>query len=290
MSDETQDSEFFADPRRDDGGEARLRQGNPLLGSVAGLGLVVIAAIVAFVVDTLAPTSNLALVFVVPVLLTAIRWGWVAALVSAVAAVLAFDFFFVQPLYTLRVTSPSDVWALVLLGVVAAIASAVANQSRRRAIDARRAARRAEALHGVASLVVKAAPTPAVIDAAGAALSQIFGAPAVILIEEDAGLRQAALVGDATLANPDQEAAKWALSNRLPTRADSFPFERARFDFWPMGQADGRGIVLGIGLTAGDENRPANPERYVELVGAYLAASLSARHPATGGAGLTPVK
>jgi K+-sensing histidine kinase KdpD len=289
MSDETLDSEFFADPRQDDDEETRFRQRNPLLGCVAGLGFVVIAAIVAFVVETLAPTSNLALVFVLPVLLTAISWGWVAALVSATAAVLTFDFFFVPPLYTLRVTSPSDIWALVLLGVVAATASAVADQSRRRAIDAQRAAGRAEALHGVASLVVRAAPPSAVIDAAASALSRIFGAPAVILLEKDTGLRQAVLVGDAALSDPDREAAKWSLSNHLPTRADSFPFERARFDFWPIGQTDGRGIVLGIGLTTGGDNRPANPERYVELVGAYLAASLSSDHAPRRRARLKPV-
>jgi K+-sensing histidine kinase KdpD len=289
MSDETLDSEFFADPRQDDDEETRFRQRNPLLGCVAGLGFVVIAAIVAFVVETLAPTSNLALVFVLPVLLTAISWGWVAALVSATAAVLTFDFFFVPPLYTLRVTSPSDIWALVLLGVVAAIASAVADQSRRRAIDAQRAAGRAEALHGVASLVVRAAHPSAVIDAAASALSRIFGAPAVILLEKDTGLRQAVLVGDAALSDPDREAAKWSLSNHLPTRADSFPFERARFDFWPIGQTDGRGIVLGIGLTTGGDNRPANPERYVELVGAYLAASLSSDHAPRRRARLKPV-
>lgn len=289
MSDETFSPEF-AYPKPDDDAAARLRPRHSWLGYAAGLAMVAGAAVVAFIVETLVPTSNLALVFVVPVLLTAVSFGWGAALTSAVASVLAFDFFFVLPLYTLRVTSPSDVWALVLLGVVATIASAVADQSRRRAMEAQRAAGRAEALHSVAHLVVGAAPASGVIEASAAALSRIFVAPAVVLIETDGRLRQAALVGDAALSDPDREAAQWALSNRLPTRADAFPFERARFDFWPIRQADGPGIVLGVGLTAGGDDRPADPERHVELVGAYLAASLS-RNPGFGRtAGLKPVK
>jgi K+-sensing histidine kinase KdpD len=275
MSDETFSSEFFAYPKPEDDAAAGRRPRPSWLGYAAGLGMVAVAAPIAFVVETLVPTSNLALVFVVPVLLTAITFGWGAALTTAVAAVLAFDFFFVPPLYSLAVTSPSDVWALVLFGVVAAIASAVADQSRRRAKEAQRAASRAEALHNVAHLVVGAAPTPSVIEASAIALSRIFMAPTVVLIEADGGLRQAALVGDATLSDQDREAAQWALSNRLPTRADAFPFERARFDFWPIKQADGSGIVFGVGLTASGDDRPADPERHVELVGAYLAASLS---------------
>jgi K+-sensing histidine kinase KdpD len=275
MSDETFSSEFFAYPNPEGDAAARLRPSQWWLGYAAGVAMVAVAAVVAFVVETLVPTSNLALVFVVPVLLTAISFGWGAALASAVAAVAAFDFFFVQPLYTLQVTSPSDVWALVLLGVVAAIASAVADQSRRRAREAGRAASRAEALHNVAHLVVGAAPTSSVIEASAVALSRIFAAPTAVLIEADGSLRQAALVGEATLSDQDMEAAQWALSNRLPTRADAFPFERARFDFWPIKQAAGPGIVLGVGLTASGDDRPADPQRHVELVGAYLAASLS---------------
>ncbi len=290
MSDETFSSEFFAYPKPEDDAASRLRPRPWWLGYAAGLGMVAVAAAVAFVVETLLPTSNLALVFVVPVLLTAISFGWGAALASAVAAVAAFDFFFVPPLYSLAVTSPSDVWALVLFGVVAAIASGVADQSRRRASEAERAASRAEALHNVAHLVVGAAPAPAVIEASATALSRIFAAPTVVLIETHGSLQQAALVGDAVLSDQDREAAQWALSNRLPTRADAFPFERARFDFWPIRQAGDPGIVLGVGLTASGDDRPADPERHVELVGAYLAASLS-RDPGSGRtARLKPVK
>jgi K+-sensing histidine kinase KdpD len=272
MSDETFSSVYFAQPTS----ETVAVQRRPWwLGYGAGLVMVGVAAAIAFVVETLVPTSNLALVFVVPVLLTAVSFGWGAALASAVLAVAAFDFFFVPPLYSLEVASPADIWALVLFVVVAAIASAVADQSRRRAVEAQRAASRAEALHNVAHLVVEAAPASSVIEASATALSRIFAAPTAVLIEVDGSLRQAALAGEATLSDQDVEAAQWALSNHLPTRADAFPFERARFDFWPIGQAGGSGVVLGVGLTASGDDRPADPGRHVELVGAYVAASLS---------------
>jgi K+-sensing histidine kinase KdpD len=250
-------------------------QPGALGGYAAALGLVAAATIIAFVMENLVSAPNLSLVFVLPVLVAALSFGWGPALVSAVAATLAFDVFFVEPRYSVLVASPTDMWALTLLLVVAAIASTVAAQSRGRALEARLAAERAEALHGLARLVVEAAPAGAVAESAGAALSRIFRAPAVVLQERGDRLVPVALAGGATLSPADDEAALWTLANQVPTRADAFPFDAAGFDFWPIRRGAGPGFVLGVGLTDGREKQPTDPARYVELVGAYLTAGFS---------------
>jgi K+-sensing histidine kinase KdpD len=244
-------------------------------GYMAALGLVAAATLVAFLVENLIAAPNLSLVFVLPVLVAALSFGWGPALVSAVAATLAFDIFFVEPRYSILVASPTDMWALSLLLVVAAISSTVAAQSRGRALEARLAVERAEALHSLAHLVVEAAPAGAVVESAGAALSRIFRAPAAVLQERGDRLVPVALAGGATLSAADDEAARWTLVNQVPTRADAFPFDAASFDFWPIRRGAGPGFVLGVGLTDGREKQPADPARYVELVGAYLAAGFS---------------
>ena len=157
MSDETFGAEIAPNPQSIDAVAPRRPN---VVGYAASLGLVGVAAVAAFIVENIVPTSNLALVFVLPVLVAAVSFGWGPALASALAAVATFDFFFVEPRFSLRVTSPSDMWAMGLLLVVAAIASTVAAQSRRRAIESRLAADRAEALHSLARLV-KVKPPPA---------------------------------------------------------------------------------------------------------------------------------
>jgi two-component system sensor histidine kinase KdpD len=247
---------------------------SPLLAYGASLGLVAAATALAFVVNYLIQTPNLSLIFVLPVLIAALSFGWWPAFLAALAAVAAFDLIFVEPRYSLQVASTSDLWALALLLVVAAIASTVAAQSRRRALDAQLATQRAEALHRLARLVVEDAPPPTLYEAAGDALSVIFQAPAAVLAERGNALASVAVTRGASLSAVDLEAAKWTLENNTHARAGTYPFDTAEFDFWLVGRTAGKGVVLGVHAGAAGAQRPAEPDRYVEMVGAYLAAGL----------------
>lgn len=247
------------------------RRPSTALGYGLSLLLVVVATAVAIVVDHVVPTPNLSLVFVLPVIVAALSFGWGPALVSAMLSVAIFDFFFVEPRLTFRVDSPADIWALGLLLVVAAIASTVGAQSRGRAVAARRAAQQAEALHSLAHAVIQAEPPSTLTKIAATALSRIFDAPAVVLSEKAGKLWPAGASGGATMSTADQEAANWAHANNQPTRAETYPFDQAVFDFWPV-QTTPR-LVLGVNLVGQPGGRPSNPSRQVELVAAYLSAA-----------------
>jgi K+-sensing histidine kinase KdpD len=253
------------------GAVALVGYGVALLG-VAG------AALAAFLAEHLISTPNLALIFVIPVLGVAFVHGWRASILAAVAAVLTYDYLFVSPRFSLRVGSPSDLWALALLVVVAGAASAVAGHSRRQAVRMAEAIDRAEALRGLAHSVTEGASSAAVIVAASQALGRIFQAPAVILLERDGELAVRAKADGAVLSTHDKEAARWALAQGLATRAATFPFDAATYEFWPLRIPGGAGVVLGVGASAKRDERLADTDRYLELVGGYLVAGLSPRH------------
>ena len=259
-----------------------------ILGYAAGLLGVGLATLGAFLAEHLIAGPNLALVFVIPVLVTAINYGLGAAILSAVASVAVFDLLFITPRYTFAVASPSDLWAMALLAVVAAVASGLAARSRRRALDAEREARRADALRGLAHKVVEGVAPSAVASAAAETLGAIFEAPAVVLVDQDGRFPAQTLAGRSDrLSKADEEAARWALQNGLPTRAQAFPFDAAQFDFWPLGAPSGDQAVIGVEWREREKER-AEAERYVDLVGAYLLAGLKLpkRTPAKGRSGL----
>ena len=79
---------------------------------------------------------NVSLVFVIPVLAAAVRHGLPASLWAAALSVLAYDYFFLPPLYHFTIADPADVVALVFLMIVALVASGLAG----RMPDARRKA------------------------------------------------------------------------------------------------------------------------------------------------------
>jgi K+-sensing histidine kinase KdpD len=254
--------------------------GAPVRTSIAlgyGVSLVLVAAagLVAFVVDHIVSTPDLSLIFVLPVIVAALRFGWGPALISAMLSVAVDDFFFVAPRMSLRVASPSDMWALALLLLVAAIASTVGAQSRGRALAARRAAQQAEALHSLAHAVIDEEPPAALLKIAAAALSRIFEAPTVVLAEKAGKLWPAATGGGAQLSAADLEAAHWALANDKPTRGETYPFDQAELDFWPVQTPASHRLVLGVKLEGAPGGRPKNPGRQVELVAAYLSAAMA---------------
>jgi len=237
------------------------------------LALVGAATLLAFLADNLISAPNVTLIFVIPVVIAAAGFGWGPALAAALLGVLAFDFFFTVPYYSLRIASSSDVWAATLLLVIAGIVSSVAAQSRSRAIDAKAAAERADALHSLAHLVVHSAPAADVSQAAATAISRIFRAPAVVLVRQEGRLEVVGLAGRAVLSSVDLEAAQWTVENRKPLHGDAYPFDSSAFDFWPICRDGAPEAVIGVGGLDRRSARPDNPAQYVELAGAYLAAA-----------------
>jgi two-component system sensor histidine kinase KdpD len=83
-------------------------------------------------------------VYLIPVVIAATRWGIVAALVAAIGGVLASAFFFFPPLYTFRITDPHEILNLILFIFVAIVVSQLATRlkgqletARQREIDLR---------------------------------------------------------------------------------------------------------------------------------------------------------
>ena len=165
--------------------------------------LVAVATPIAFIADQAVDAPSLTLIFVIPVVIAATSLGWGPSVAAVVASVLAFDFFFTQPYFTFRMTEPSEIWAAVLLLATSAIVSAVAGQSRRHALEARRAADQAQALQALAHVIIENGSQKEVIAAAAIALSRIFSAPAIIFSETDGRLRAEATAGGAVVAEPE---------------------------------------------------------------------------------------
>ena len=241
---------------------------------VLSLLMVAAATVVAVVVDQMVRVPNLSLIFVLPVVIAAVSFGWKPAMSAAVAAVLAVNFFLIAPRYTLSVADPANVWALGLLLVTAAIASTVAAQSRRRALQALEAADQAMALQVMAREMAGAIDREAIAQAAAQALNRLFKAPAVVLIDQDGELASAAEAGGAELGPADREAARWGVASRLATRAGVYPADNARFDFWPVVTPQRRQCVIGVRFEDLQDGRPEAPERLVEIVGGYLSVAV----------------
>jgi K+-sensing histidine kinase KdpD len=237
----------------------------------ASLFLVGLTTAIALAVERLAAPSNMALFFVAPVVLAAAAFGWVPSLVTVIAGVLAFDFFFTAPKYSFQISSPSDIWAAGLLLLIAAMVSAVAAVARRQLEAARDDALRAEALRVLAHKVVEGCSGEEIIQASAATLSLIFRAPVVVFAGRDGGVDAIALSGGPRIFDGEAAAACEVARSLVPTRGEVYPFPFSAFDFWPVTARTGRRYVLGVDFKHAAASRPSAPERSVEMVAACLA-------------------
>jgi two-component system sensor histidine kinase KdpD len=241
------------------------------LGSLAAVAVATLAAVI---MDQFMAPPNLSLVFVLPVVLAAVSFGFGPALAAAVAGVVSYNYFLIEPRYTLRVADPANAWALVLLLITAAVVSAVAADARRRTMQAWAAADQSAALQGLARRLVGEATRSGLAQRCAEALAQLFRAPAVVMLHEDGVLRPLGAAGGGAPGEADLEAASWSLASGCATRGGAYPVGEASFDFWPITTPQRQQAVIGLLISQREEGRPEAPERLVEIVGGYLSVAL----------------
>jgi two-component system sensor histidine kinase KdpD len=145
--------------------------------------------------------THAAPVYLLAVVAVGTRWGTVPAIGTSIASFLAYDFLFVQPLYTFTINDP-DEWLnlLLLLAVALVIGRLVASQAAHAAQIAERA-REAQALFGISRAL---AETRTVEEAAPVVLERLAAATAMDRIWFGVG---AAPMDERTIADTDPGAA-----------------------------------------------------------------------------------
>ena len=146
-----------------------------LLMAASVVGALAVASVAIALLARLGVT-HAAPVYLLAVVAVGMRWGTVPAVATSLAAFLAYDFLFVQPLYTFTVNSPEE-WLdlLLLLAVAVAIGRLVAIQAEHAEQVAQRA-REAQSLFGISRAL---AETRTVEEAAPIVLERLAAATAM---------------------------------------------------------------------------------------------------------------
>jgi two-component system sensor histidine kinase KdpD len=108
------------------------------LGSMA---VVAVAFGLGSVMQKFLSVQGISLVFLTAVLVAAVAWGLLPSLFACLVSVLAYNFFFLPPLYDFSISDPENVVALFFFLTVAIIVSNLTAATRRQAMTARSRAR-----------------------------------------------------------------------------------------------------------------------------------------------------
>ncbi|TAK97915.1 MAG: sensor histidine kinase KdpD [Rhodospirillaceae bacterium] len=216
------------------------------------LAMIVVALGVGLVIKRYLAVSNIALVFLMAVLVSAITYGLLPSLFACLVSVLAFNFFFLPPLYTFTIADPENVVALCFFAAVAVIASNLTVRVRREAILARSRAKDTQDLYRFSRKLASAVTLDDLLWATVYQVALMLKVRVVLLLPDGdtVGVR-AGYPPEDTLDEADIAAAKWCWQSKREAGRGADTLPGAKRLFLPM--VTGRGPVGVVGL---DSDRP----------------------------------
>jgi two-component system sensor histidine kinase KdpD len=154
---------------------------------------------------------NISLIFVIPVLAAAVRHGLFVALWAAALSVLAYDYFFLLPLYHFTIADPADLLALLFLLLVALVTSALAARTHAEARTAQREARTTAQLYEFSRKIAGVLELDDLLWVVVAHLARALNAEIVVLMPQQGKLAsRSAFPPDGVLDDADLAAAQRA--------------------------------------------------------------------------------
>ena len=213
---------------------------------------IAVAAAVAFgeAVTGLAPLPNLSMIFLMAVLFPAVIFGIWPAIYASLLSFLAYNFFFIEPLYTFTVGEPYELLALFVFLAVAVVTSALAGRVREHARIAESRMRSTRRLYEFTRKISALARLDDVAEAAAGEISSTLGRAAIILLEEGGELAlRAAWPPEDVLDSAIMAAAHWTFTHDERAENDTTGPPPAPWLFVPLRTSRGRVGVLGVAHT-----------------------------------------
>lgn len=97
---------------------------------LAALGCIVLTTFVLYRLEPLLEIQIIALIFLLPVMVSTVLWGLTPGILAGVLAFLAFNYYFIPPYYTLLVHQNQDLITLIIFLIVAVVMSQLIGQAR----------------------------------------------------------------------------------------------------------------------------------------------------------------
>lgn len=201
----------------------RLTRREPLLIMLASLGAVGTAALAEHSLGL----QDLSMVFLVAVMLVASRTRMIAAVITAVLCFVAYNFFFLEPRYTLLISAHRDLVTVLLFLAAALIAGRLASQLRMQVVSLRAANTHATAMQNLGRHLATAADLGQVITAGSSALQSTLHAQVWIRISGKSGPADA----EHSLTEKDLMAADWTHNMARQAGATRTPWSILRGGF-----------------------------------------------------------
>ncbi len=242
-----------------DGQISRAKRPIPWFGYLASLVLVSAVTVLGTLLRPLLSPTNMSMIYLLAVVLAAVRLGLKPAILTSTLGVLAFDFFFVTPRFAFSVADSEYIFTFIGLFTVGVVISTLMTKSNERAEAVREREVQTESLYSLSRDLAAAADMESIMDAALKNVSEALNAKLAILVPEGEKMKVTAISQDLFLDMKELAVADWAFRNRQPAGLGTETLSSAALLYLPLHTTACFLGVLGVKLgQTGDYRSPQN--------------------------------
>ncbi len=233
----------------------------PLREWLLSVGGVAIATLIATLMFRHFTLVDLAMVYLLGIVLIASQVGRGPTLLATLLGVAAFDFFYIPPFYTFTVNDVRYFVTFAVMFFVAFVTSRLTHRVREQAESARQRERRTAALYHLSRELAHEVGREQLSASAVRHLSEVFACQSVVLMPDDKGNLAVPATGPQTYALDQRElsVAQWAYDHRTKAGLETDTLPGAKALYLPL-IAAGRTIGV-VGILPGSSFQLFSPEQ-----------------------------
>jgi two-component system sensor histidine kinase KdpD len=207
------------------------------------LALVVFITIICWLVKSFISTTNIAMIYLLAVVIVAWRRGLQLAIFTAIAGFLAFDFFFIPPYLNFRISDTEYIITLIGMIAVGTLISLLVARAREHAESAQRREQETGTLYALSQDLAVAVDTASIITAVARHINEIFKWDCTFMLPDGERLVEHPVSPGLILDADEQAVALWAFRHGAVAGYDTDTLHGSRLRYIPLQSARG---VLGI--------------------------------------------
>ncbi|MEI7434305.1 MAG: sensor histidine kinase KdpD [Methanomicrobiales archaeon] len=223
-----------------------LLPASPPKGYAGCFGLIILTTLIGWLLKPYISQTNVLMFYLLAVVLTAYLWGLRPAIASAILGVLAFDFFFVSPYLSFRVSDSEYVITFFGLIVVAGVISLLVARVREHAFAAQEREKETSTLFALSQDLTVATDINEVTNAVTRHIGEIFGWECVFLISDNGSLVQHPGSPGLVLDANEIAVGTWAFSHDTISGYDTDTLHSSRLRYIPLRTNRGKLGILGV--------------------------------------------
>jgi two-component system sensor histidine kinase KdpD len=230
------------------------------------VGLVAAATLLCALVHLFLSPTNLVMIYLLAVVLAALRLGLRPAILAAFLGVLAFDYFFIPPSFTLAVDDTEYVITFIGLFTVGIVVSSLVARARSRTEAIRTREAQTVSLYALSRELAAAAEMDQVADAVIHRVGDSLDAQAALLGSSGSGLAVLAASPGLVLDEREDAVARWVFQNGQTAGAGTATLASSAMKHLPL---RGTGGIIGVLAVRPRGGNPVLPPEKSALLEAY---------------------